>query len=136
MGKIDAMELQQFLTSFFEDDNQEHMVFPGMVYISYPTEYGSIYTKVELSELYAICHSFDIPLYIDGARLAYGLMSEASDMKLSDIAKLSDVFYIGGTKVGALCGEAIVFTKNKWYKCIVQVLLLVSDRKRGKWIFM
>lgn len=116
MGKIDAGELEQFISNFYADDNHEHMVFPGMVYISHPTEYGSLYSKDELETISNICHKFEIPLYIDGARLAYGLMSHETDLSLSDIAKLSDVFYIGGTKVGALFGEAIVFTKNNMPK--------------------
>lgn len=116
MGKMQADELNAFLKAFFADDNQEHMVFPGMVYISYPTEYGSIYSKAELKAISDVCHAFDIPLYIDGARLAYGLMSDEADLTMKDIAELCDVFYIGGTKVGALCGEAIVFTKNNMPK--------------------
>ena len=88
------------------------MVFPGMVYISHPTEYGTLYSKKELSDLSACCGKFGITLFLDGARLGYGLMSTGTDVTLLDIAELTDVFYIGGTKVGALCGEAVVFTKN------------------------
>ena len=88
------------------------MVFPGMVSISYPTEYGTLYTKKELEQLSQICRTYHIPLYLDGARLGYGLMSQESDLTLPDIARICDVFYIGGTKVGALCGEAVVFPKN------------------------
>ena len=83
-----------------------------MVYISFPTENGTVYNKNELEELSGICRKYNVPLYIDGARLGYGLMCDENDMTLADIAKLCDVFYIGGTKVGALCGEAVVFTKN------------------------
>ncbi len=111
-GKIKAEELDDFITTFYEDGNHEHMVFPGMVYISQPTEYGTLYSKNELSQISAVCRKNRIPLYIDGARLGYALMSRKSDFTLKDIAELSDVFYIGGTKVGALCGEAVVFTKN------------------------
>lgn len=111
-GKIDAGELAGFIADFYADGNHEHMVFPGMCYISHPTEYGSLYTKSELTEISEVCHKHKIPLFIDGARLGYGLLSNQSDLTLSDIARLSDVFYIGGTKVGALCGEAVVFTKN------------------------
>ena len=89
------------------------MVYPGMVYISFPTEYGTIYTKAELESIKAICSSYDIPLFIDGARLGYGLMSPACDLSLKNLASLCDVFYIGGTKVGALCGEAVVFPSGK-----------------------
>lgn len=111
-GKIDAKELEEYLEEFWQNDTREHMVFPGMVYISYPTEYGTLYGKRELEEISAVCRKFEIPLYMDGARLGYGLMSLAADLTLQEIAKLCDVFYIGGTKVGALCGEAVVFTKN------------------------
>ena len=111
-GKIDSKDLESYISSFFEDKNHEHMVFPGMVYISFPTEYGTLYTKAELESISAVCRKAEIPLFIDGARLGYGLMSKSNDVTLTDIAKLSDVFYIGGTKVGALCGEAVVFTKN------------------------
>ncbi len=111
-GKISASKLKEYLNDFYSDENHDHMVFPGMVYISYPTEYGTLYTKQELIDIYMVCSQFEIPLYIDGARLGYGLASEESDVTLSDIAKFSDVFYIGGTKIGALCGEAVVFTKN------------------------
>lgn len=111
-GKIDAAELDSFITDFYADGNHEHMVFPGIVYISHPTEYGTLYSKNELTEISKICHKHKIPLFLDGARLGYGLMSKSSDMTLPDIAELCDVFYIGGTKVGALCGEAVVFTKK------------------------
>lgn len=111
-GKIDAGELERHLTDFWQDPNHEHMVFPGMVYISYPTEYGTLYSQSELRAISQLCRRFDIPLYLDGARLGYGLMSPDADLTLPQIAELCDVFYIGGTKVGALCGEAVVFTKN------------------------
>ena len=111
-GKMDAGELETYLESFWKDDNYEHMVFPGMVYISHPTEYGTLYSKKELADLSAVCRKFKIPLYMDGARLGYGLMSKNTDVTLPMIADFCDVFYIGGTKVGALCGEAVVFTKN------------------------
>ena len=111
-GKIVPHVLERYLDAFYQDQNHDHMVFPGMVYISHPTEYGTIYTKSELRDIYGICGKFHIPLFIDGARLGYGLMSRESDMSLADIAKLCDVFYIGGTKVGALCGEAVVFPKG------------------------
>lgn len=115
-GKICAPDLRRFIEEFHEDGNCEHMVFPGMVYISYPTEYGTIYSKKELTDLYEVCREFSLPLFIDGARLGYGLASRQSDMALSDVAKLCDVFYIGGTKAGALCGEAVVFTGDSMPK--------------------
>ncbi len=111
-GKLDAGELEAFLDEFWQDENREHMVFPGMVYISHPTEYGTLYTKQELERLSQVCGRFSIPLYLDGARLGYGLMSRETDVTLPVIARCCDVFYIGGTKVGALCGEAVVFTKK------------------------
>ena len=91
---------------------QTYMVFPGMVYLSFPTEYGTIYSKSELMQIYEVCKEYQIPLFMDGARLGYGLSCEECDITLADLPKLCDVFYIGGTKVGALCGEAVVFTKN------------------------
>lgn len=109
-GKIDAVELEDYIESFYGDENYEHMVFPGMVYISHPTEYGTLYTKAELANISGVCRKFKIPLYLDGARLGYGLMSYETDVSLEDIAEYCDAFYIGGTKVGALCGEAVVFT--------------------------
>lgn len=111
-GKIDPGELEQLLKEFWSDENHEHMVFPGMVYISHPTEYGTLYSEEELKRLSGICRKYEIPLYMDGARLGYGLMSSETDLTLPKIAKYCDVFYIGGTKAGALCGEAVVFTKN------------------------
>ncbi|MCD8131336.1 MAG: low specificity L-threonine aldolase [Lachnospiraceae bacterium] len=111
-GRISASDLSAYLAGFWKDENREHMVFPGMVYISHPTEYGTLYTKDELSALSGICRTYRIPLYLDGARLGYGLMSRRTDVTLPDIAKYCDVFYIGGTKVGALFGEAIVFTRR------------------------
>lgn len=111
-GKICAAELQKYLETFWQDDNYEHMVFPGMVYISHPTEYGTLYTAEELGRISAVCRKYHIPLYMDGARLGYGLMSRETDVTLPMIAELCDIFYIGGTKVGALCGEAVVFTKK------------------------
>lgn len=110
-GKMDAGELADFLRTWFGDENREHTVHPGMVYISYPTEYGTLYSKAELTALHETCAAYGLPLFIDGARLGYGLAA-ASDMTLPDIAALCEVFYIGGTKVGALCGEAVVFTKD------------------------
>ena len=111
-GKIDVLELKRYLAGFWQDESHEHMVFPGMVYISHPTEYGTLYSKKELFDIKAVCEEYKIPLYMDGARLGYGLMSYQTDVTLQDIASICDVFYIGGTKVGALCGEAVVFTKR------------------------
>lgn len=111
-GKLCARELEAYMETFLGDDSHEHMVFPGMVYISHPTEYGTLYTKDELKELSQVCCHFKLPLYIDGARLITGLACLENELSLPDIADLCDVFYIGGTKAGTLCGEAVVFTKN------------------------
>ncbi|MBR5517175.1 MAG: aminotransferase class I/II-fold pyridoxal phosphate-dependent enzyme [Firmicutes bacterium] len=118
-GKICADELLAYLKTFHNDETHDHMVFPGMVYISHPSEYGTLYTKDELEKISSICQSYELPLFIDGARLGYGLASKETDVTLADIAKYSDVFYIGGTKVGALCGEAVVFTKKNTPKQFV-----------------
>lgn len=112
VGKISAKDLKNLLVKFYGDDSYEHMVFPGAVYISHPTEYGTLYTKKELQDISAVCREYEIPLFLDGARLGYGLMSKRTDVTLKDIAELADVFYIGGTKVGAMFGEAVVFTKG------------------------
>lgn len=111
-GKLDPRELTEYLEKFWQDENYEHMVFPGMVYLTHPTEYGTLYTKKELEEISGICHKYKIPLYLDGARLGYGLASRETDVTLPLIARCCDAFYIGGTKVGALCGEAVVFPKG------------------------
>ncbi len=111
-GKIDPYELDDFLKAAREDENVEHMVFPGMVYLSHPTELGTLYTSDELFTISGVCEKYKIPLYLDGARLAYALRAHETDVTLPLIARLCDVFYIGGTKCGALCGEALVFTHN------------------------
>ena len=108
-GKMDAKELEQWLHDFYADPTYDHMVFPGMVYITFATEMGTIYTLDELIAISNICKCFELPLFIDGARLGYGLMAEGCDVSLTQLADLCDVFYIGGTKCGALCGEAVVF---------------------------
>ena len=111
-GKIDAGELKKYLHDFYSDPTYPHMVFPGGVYISHPTEYGTLYHKAELEAIHKVCREYSIPLFLDGARLGYGLMSDETDVTLHDIAALCDAFYIGGTKVGALCGEAVVFPRH------------------------
>ncbi len=111
-GKLPPAALSAYLKDFYADASHEHMPFPGMVYISHPTEYGTLYTKAELRALSRICRDYRIPLYLDGARLGYGLMAYDTDVTLDDIVDCCDVFYIGGTKVGALCGEALVFTRR------------------------
>ncbi|MBR6007351.1 MAG: low specificity L-threonine aldolase, partial [Clostridia bacterium] len=111
-GKLKPETVSNYLQAFFSDANHEHMAFPGMVYISFPTELGTLYSKAELTALHGICREFGLPLFIDGARLGYGLMSRECDVTLPELASLCDVFYIGGTKVGALLGEAVVFPKG------------------------
>ncbi|MBE6676156.1 MAG: aminotransferase class I/II-fold pyridoxal phosphate-dependent enzyme, partial [Ruminococcaceae bacterium] len=108
-GKVQADEVEALIKAFYKDASYTHMVFPGMLYISHPTEYGTLYTKAELTALSEVCRAYKIPLFVDGARLGYGLMSKQTDVTLGDLCDLCDVFYIGGTKVGALCGEAVVF---------------------------
>ena len=125
-GKLDARDLKNYLKTFYSDESHSHMVYPGMVYISQPTEYGTLYKKQELKEIHKICKAYKIPLYVDGARLGYGLMSKESDMTIKEFAKHCDVFYIGGTKVGAFCGEAVVFTNNNRPKNFT-----TSVKKRG-----
>jgi threonine aldolase len=115
-GKVRAEDVEHYITEFYADETYQHMVAPGMLYISQPTEYGTVYTLNELEELSDVCHRHDIPLYIDGARLGYALASEGADFTLRDIARLADVFYIGGTKLGTLFGEALVVTNSRLLK--------------------
>ena len=107
-GKLSAEEVEEYINNFYADDTYEHMVAPGLVYISNPTEYGTLYSLEELVDLSTVCADAGIPLFMDGARLGYGLASPGYDVTLEDIVRLCDVFYIGGTKVGALFGEAVV----------------------------
>ena len=112
-GKLSAEDVDAFITEFYADETYPHMVAPGMLYISQPTEYGTIYSHDELKALRDVCHNHQIPLYIDGARLGYALAADNADFTLSDIAQLADVFYIGGTKQGTLFGEALVVTRKE-----------------------
>ncbi len=109
-GKLTAAQIQDTLLAHLYDPNIEHTVQPAMVYLSFPTENGLLYSKNELQAISTVCHQYHIPLYIDGARLGYGLMSPCSDLTLPEIAALADIFYIGGTKQGALFGEALVIS--------------------------
>lgn len=111
-GKVDVEEVRTYIKQFYADETYEHMVAPGMLYISLPTEYGTLYSKAELSALHEVCKDAGIPLYIDGARLGYGLASDACDVTLQDLPELCDIFYIGGTKVGAMFGECVVARKG------------------------
>ena len=111
-GKIRAEQVKEMYDAHWNDVTHEHMVQPGLVYISHPTENGTTYSRAELEALSKVCREHGLPLFLDGARLGYGLVSKDSDLSMADIARLCDVFYIGGTKVGALCGEAVVITND------------------------
>ena len=111
-GKISAEAVDEYIKAFRADEAWDHMVWPGMVYISQPTEYGTLYSLSELEALSAVCRKWEIPLFVDGARLGYALASPASDVTLKDLARLTDLFYIGGTKCGAMFGEAVVIRKR------------------------
>ena len=107
-GKIAAEDLQAFISAFLQDENHAHMVMPGLVYISQPTEFGTLYSLKELTKISEICRANRIPLYLDGARLAYAIACPENDVTLPDLARYCDAFYIGGTKCGTLFGEAAV----------------------------
>ena len=109
-GKVYESQVRELLENHFANGGDEHMAQPKMLYISNPTEWGTIYKKDELKALYELCKEYGTYLFLDGARLGYGLTCKENDMTLEDIAKYTDVFYIGGTKVGALFGEAVVIT--------------------------
>ena len=134
-GKLSAESLENYMCAFLKDPSNSFMVQPGMVYISHPTEYGTLYTKAELTELSAMAHKYNLPLFLDGARLGYALATPTSDLTLCDIAELCDAFYIGGTKVGALCGEALVYTsaapKYMTTKIKLHGALLAKGRLNG-----
>ena len=108
-GLLEPAALRKYLADFYADPTYDHMVQPGMVYVSYSSELGTLYSKAKLTEIRAVCDEYHLKLFVDGARLGAGLTSEAADMTITDIAELSDAFYIGGTKTGALFGEAVVF---------------------------
>ncbi|MEA4964693.1 MAG: beta-eliminating lyase-related protein [Oscillospiraceae bacterium] len=111
-GKLAASDLEALLSDYESDANHDHMVMPGMVYLSHPTEYGTLYSLCELRQISAVCRKNNLPLYLDGARLAYALACPGNDVTLRDLAELTDVFYIGGTKCGALFGEAVVIPQK------------------------
>jgi len=115
-GKLTAKQVKDYVEWQKNDESEEHIVQPGMVYISHPTETGMLYSKAELTEIFNTCREYGLPLYIDGARLGYGLTADGNDLTLPEIARLCDVFYIGGTKVGALFGEAVVIMNEKYKK--------------------
>jgi len=110
-GKLDADTLRRFLERFEADENNEHTVRPRLVYLSQPTEFGTLYSRAELAAIRALCNAHGLLLYVDGARLAYALACSENDAGLPDLAALCDVFYVGGTKCGALFGEAVVIPR-------------------------
>ena len=107
-GRLRAEDVRAYMIRHFADESYEHTVQPGMVYISHPSEYGTLYSLAELRDLRAVCDEYGLKLFLDGARLGYGLAAKGTDVTLPDIAACCDVFYIGGTKVGCLFGEALV----------------------------
>lgn len=115
-GKITAAQVKACYEAHWQDSTHEHMVQPGLVYISHPTENGTTYSKAELTALSEVCRECGLPLFLDGARLGYGLVAQDSDLSLAEIAKLCDVFYIGGTKMGALFGEAVVIVNPAYQR--------------------
>jgi len=135
-GKLTAPAIRECLEAYWNDANHEHMVMPGMVYISQPSEYGTLYSLAEMSAISAVCREYRIPLFVDGARLAYALACPKNDVTLPDLARLCDVFYIGGTKCGALFGEAVVFPKKNTVPCFFTIVkqhgaLLAKGRIAG-----
>lgn len=115
-GKITANEVEGVLRAHYDDETFEHMVQPAMVYLSQPTEVGTMYSKEELTAIHKVCQSFEIPLFVDGARLGCALTAEKNDVSIADLEELADVFYIGGTKMGALFGEAVIISNPKYQK--------------------
>ena len=107
-GLLSAESIAEAMEEHLAEDGPEHTVQPGMVYISFSSEVGTIYSLAELEAISEVCRRYGLPLFVDGARLGYGLASEGCDVSLNDLARLADVFYIGGTKQGALFGEAVV----------------------------
>lgn len=135
-GKMAASQIDDYMRKFLADETYPHMVQPGMVYITLPTELGALYSRKELAEIYTVCQQYGLRLYVDGARLGYGLMAEGNDINLPFLAHHCDAFYIGGTKVGALLGEALVYTNTRAPKYIFTIIkrhgaLLAKGRVLG-----
>lgn len=135
-GKMAASQIDDYMRKFLADETYPHMVQPGMVYITLPTELGALYSRKELADIYTVCQQYGLRLYVDGARLGYGLMAEGNDINLPFLAHHCDAFYIGGTKVGALLGEALVYTNTRAPKYIFTVIkrhgaLLAKGRVLG-----
>ncbi len=135
MGKLDAGDLRNYMEWFVNDESRDHLAQPGMVYISFPTEYGTIYTADEIRSINEVCREYNLKLFIDGARMGYGLAA-STDITLPWLCQHCDVLYIGGTKVGALCGEAVVFPRGNAPKCFFSIIkrhgaLLAKGRLTG-----
>lgn len=135
-GKMAASQIDDYMRKFLADETYPHMVQPGMVYITLPTELGALYSRKELADIYTVCQQYGLRLYVDGARLGYGLMAESNDIDLPFLAHHYDAFYIGGTKVGALLGEALVYTNTRAPKYIFTIIkrhgaLLAKGRVLG-----
>ena len=135
-GKMAASQIDDYMRKFLADETYPHMVQPGMVYITLPTELGALYSRKELADIYAVCQQYGLRLYVDGARLGYGLMAEGNDIDLPFLAHHCDAFYIGGTKVGALLGEALIYTNTRAPKYIFTIIkrhgaLLAKGRVLG-----
>lgn len=135
-GKMAASQINDYMRKFLADETYPHMVQPGMVYITLPTELGALYSRKELADIYTVCQQYGLRLYVDGARLGYGLMAESYDIDLPFLAHHCDAFYIGGTKVGALLGEALVYTNTRAPKYIFTIIkrhgaLLAKGRVLG-----
>ena len=135
-GKIRAADVDKCIQNYNDDANHDHTVMPGMVYISQPTEAGTLYSLSELREISDVCHKNKVPLYVDGARLAYALACPENDVGLKDLASLCDVFYIGGTKCGALFGEAVVIPSKGFIPYLFTIIkqhgaLLAKGRIAG-----
>lgn len=135
-GKMAASQIDDYMRKFLADETYPHLVQPGMVYITLPTELGALYSRKELADIYTVCQQYGLRLYVDGARLGYGLMAEGNDIDLPFLAHHCDAFYIGGTKVGALLGEALVYTNTRAPKYIFTIIkrhgaLLAKGRVLG-----
>lgn len=135
-GKMAVSQIDDYMRKFLADETYPHMVQPGMVYITLPTELGALYSRKELADIYTVCQQYGLRLYVDGARLGYGLMAEGNDIDLPFLAHHCDAFYIGGTKVGALLGEALVYTNTRAPKYIFTIIkrhgaLLAKGRVLG-----
>ena len=134
-GKLLAADLRAYMDWFVNDESTEHLAQPGMVYISFPTELGTLYSANEIADIHQVCQDFGLHFFIDGARMGYGLAASA-DITLPWLCQHCDVFYIGGTKVGALCGEAVVFTHQNAPKHFFTIIkrhgaLLAKGRLTG-----